>query len=204
MRAHPAGALGEFTVGAGEAAHLFRRLGARTSSTSSVKRGRAGRLDAGWLPISSAVDLHAVGPLPAHSHVHGACAGSGPDFRRARARGVGGHPSQSPLEREASGRGRLRHAAVELEMLARGVAQGIPVGSLRRLMHWLFPPGLLHFVGAQDDVVHRAEQEQVVVRCNRAHVRVPNDQHRAGACPHVARLTQQHFVDGRQQCRAWR
>ena len=44
-----------FTVGSGEAAHLFYRLGARTLKMLSVKRGRAGRLDVGWLPISSAV-----------------------------------------------------------------------------------------------------------------------------------------------------
>ena len=49
---------GRFTVGSGEVAHLFRRLGARTLKMLSVKRGRAGRLDAGWLPISSALDRH--------------------------------------------------------------------------------------------------------------------------------------------------
>ena len=48
-----------FTVGSGEAAHLFRRLGARTLKMLSVKRGRAGRLDARGPPISSAVDRHA-------------------------------------------------------------------------------------------------------------------------------------------------
>ena len=36
----------KFTVGRGEVAHLFRRLGARTLKMLSVKRGRAGRLDA--------------------------------------------------------------------------------------------------------------------------------------------------------------
>ena len=36
---------GRFTVGSGEVAHLFRRLGARTLKMLSVKRGRAGRLD---------------------------------------------------------------------------------------------------------------------------------------------------------------
>ena len=35
-----------FTVGAGEVAHIFRRLDARTLKMLSVKRGRAGRLDA--------------------------------------------------------------------------------------------------------------------------------------------------------------
>ena len=34
-----------FTVGSGEAAHLFNRLGARTLKMLSVKRGRAGRFD---------------------------------------------------------------------------------------------------------------------------------------------------------------
>ena len=46
QRAHPARAVGRFTVGSGELAHLFRRLGARTLKMLSVKRGRAGRLDA--------------------------------------------------------------------------------------------------------------------------------------------------------------
>ena len=59
-----------FTVGSGEAAHLFRRLRARTLKMLSVKRGRAGRLDVQFPPSSSTLDLHAVGPLPAHSHVH--------------------------------------------------------------------------------------------------------------------------------------
>ena len=45
QRAHPARAVGRFTVGSGEVAHLFRRLGARTLKMLSVKRGRAGRLD---------------------------------------------------------------------------------------------------------------------------------------------------------------
>eukprot|EP00966_Prymnesium_polylepis_P214832 4975108-Prymnesium_polylepis.1 len=54
--------LGErFTAGSGEAAHLFRRLRARTLKMVSVKRGRAGRLDVGWLPISSALDPPASG-----------------------------------------------------------------------------------------------------------------------------------------------
>ena len=42
-----------FTVGSGEAAHLFRRLGARTLKMLSVKRGRAGRLDVQFRPSSS-------------------------------------------------------------------------------------------------------------------------------------------------------
>ena len=45
QRAPPATAVGRFTVGSGEAAHLFRRLRARTLKMLSVKRGRAGRLD---------------------------------------------------------------------------------------------------------------------------------------------------------------
>ena len=60
-----------FTVGSGEAAHLFRRLGARTLKMLSVKRGRAGRLDlgldVGGLPISSALDRHTGERILAHS-----------------------------------------------------------------------------------------------------------------------------------------
>ena len=55
-----------FTVCSGEAAHLFNRLDARTLKMVSVKRGRAGRLDVQFPPSSSTLDLHAVGPLPAH------------------------------------------------------------------------------------------------------------------------------------------
>jgi hypothetical protein len=89
-----------FTVGSGEAAHLFRRLGARTLKMLSVKRGRAGRLDVQFPPSSSTLDLHAAGPRLTHSHLYGACVPCGPVSRRSRARGVGGHWSQSPLERQ--------------------------------------------------------------------------------------------------------
>ena len=49
-----------FTVGSGEVAHLFRRLGARTLKMLSVKRGRAGRLDVEAPPSSSALDRHSA------------------------------------------------------------------------------------------------------------------------------------------------
>ena len=85
---------GRFTVGSGEVAHLFRRLGARTLKMLSVKRGRAGRLDAGWLPISSAVDRHTA------ERVLAQCAKTLSGAVRHRAREMGSHPSQSPLERQ--------------------------------------------------------------------------------------------------------
>jgi hypothetical protein len=56
----------KLTVGSSEAAHLFRRLRARTLKMLSVKRRRAGRLDVGTRASSSTLDLHAVG----HSHRH--------------------------------------------------------------------------------------------------------------------------------------
>ena len=58
-----------FTVGSGEAAHLFNRLGARTLKMSPVKRRRAGRLDVGARASSLTLDLHAVGLTAVHSHV---------------------------------------------------------------------------------------------------------------------------------------
>ena len=89
-----------FTVGSGEAAHLFRRLGARILKMLSVKRGRAGRLDAGWLPISSAVDRHTAERVLAHSRGMNLCAKTLSGAVRHRAREMGSHPSQSPLARQ--------------------------------------------------------------------------------------------------------
>ena len=84
-------------MGSGEVAHLFRRLDARTSSTSSVKRGRAGRLDAGWLPISSALDRHTAERVLAHSRGMNLCAKTLSGFVRQRAREMGRPPVQSPF-----------------------------------------------------------------------------------------------------------
>ena len=80
-----------FTVGSGEAAHLFNWLGARTLKMSPVKRRRAGRLDVQFPPSSSTLDLHAVGPRLTHSHLYGACVPCGPANRRSRARVLGGN-----------------------------------------------------------------------------------------------------------------
>ena len=79
----------KLTVGSSEAAHLFRRLRARTLKMLSVKRRRAGRLDVQFYPSSSTLDLHAAGPRLTHSHSYGACVPCGPASRRSRARGVG-------------------------------------------------------------------------------------------------------------------
>ena len=90
----------KLTVGSGEVAHLFRRLGARTLKMLSVKRRRAGRLDVRVQPSSSALDLHAVGLTPAHSHAYGACAGVSPAFWRGRPRAPAHVSVQSPLARQ--------------------------------------------------------------------------------------------------------
>ena len=87
-------------MGSGEAAHLFNRLDARTSSTSSVKRGRAGRRDVGGLPISSALDRHTAERVLAHSRGMNLCAKTLSGAVRHRAREMGSHPSQSPLARQ--------------------------------------------------------------------------------------------------------
>ena len=91
-----------FTVGSGEAAHLFRRLRARTLKMLSVKRGRAGRLDVGTRASSSTLDLHAVGLTPAHSHAYGACAGVSPAFWRGCPQAPARVPAQSPLARRCN------------------------------------------------------------------------------------------------------
>ena len=88
-----------FTVGSGEAAHLFRRLRARTLKMLSVKRRRAGRLDAGWLPISSALDRHTAERVLAHRRGMSLCAKTLSGAVRHRAREMGSHWSQSPLGR---------------------------------------------------------------------------------------------------------
>ena len=86
-------------MGSGEVAHLFRRLGARTLKMLSVKRGRAGRLDAGWLPISSALDRHTAERVLARSRGMSLCAKTLSGAVRHRAREMGSHPSQSPVAR---------------------------------------------------------------------------------------------------------
>ena len=91
-----------FTVGSGEAAHLFNRLGARTLKMSPVKRRRAGRLDVGTRASSSTLDLHAVGLTPAHSHAYGACAGVSPAFWRGCPQAPARVPAQSPLARRCN------------------------------------------------------------------------------------------------------
>ena len=92
----------KLTVGSSEAAHLFRRLRARTLKMLSVKRGRAGRLDVGARASSLTLDLHAVGLTPAHSHGYGACAGVSPAFWRGRPRAPARVPAQSPLARRCN------------------------------------------------------------------------------------------------------
>ena len=90
----------KLTVGSSEAAHLFRRLRARTLKMLSVKRRRAGRLDVRVQPSSSALDLHTGGPPVWHGRVSGPCHTGGPAIRLARARRVAQTRSQSPLERQ--------------------------------------------------------------------------------------------------------
>ena len=63
----------KLTVGSSEAAHLFRRLRARTLKMLSVKRRRAGRLDVRVQPSSSALDLHTGGPPVWHGRVSRPC-----------------------------------------------------------------------------------------------------------------------------------
>ena len=89
-----------FTVGSGEAAHLFRRLGARTLKMLSVKHGRAGRLDVGCRDSSSALDRHTELGVLWQSRGTDLCHKTLSGAVRHRAREMGSHPSQSPLERQ--------------------------------------------------------------------------------------------------------
>ena len=86
-----------FTVGAGEAAHIFRRLDARTLKMLSVKRGRAGRRDVGGVPISSALDRHTGEIVLPHSRGMDLCGKTLSGAVRQRAREMGRPPAQSPL-----------------------------------------------------------------------------------------------------------
>ena len=86
-------------MGSGEAAHLFNRLDARTLKMVSVKRGRAGRLDVQWLPISSALDRHTGERVLAHSTGTDRRAKTLSGLVRQRAREMGSHSSQSPVAR---------------------------------------------------------------------------------------------------------
>ena len=91
-----------FTVGSGEVAHLFRRLGARTLKMLSVKRGRAGRLDVGGRASSLTLDLHTVGLTAVHSHGYGACTAVSPAFWRGRPRAPARARVQRPLARRCN------------------------------------------------------------------------------------------------------
>ena len=92
----------KLTVGSSEAAHLFRRLRARTLKMLSVKRGRAGRLDVGARASSLTLDLHTVGLTAVHSHGYGACTAVSPAFWRGRPRAPARVPVQSPLARRCN------------------------------------------------------------------------------------------------------
>ena len=92
----------KLTVGSSEAAHLFRRLRARTLKMLSVKRGRAGRLDVETQASSLTLDLHAVGLTAVHSHGYGACTAVSPAFWRGRPRAPARVSVQSPLARRCN------------------------------------------------------------------------------------------------------
>ena len=87
----------KLTVGSSEAAHLFRRLRARTLKMLSVKRGRAGRLDVEAPPSSSALDRHSAERVFSHGGDMNLCGETLSGLVRHRARRVESASVQTPF-----------------------------------------------------------------------------------------------------------